>query len=197
MTKDKSENLFIKWTASGKIDQIFNSAKQTRIDFGYDPMGNRISKTVVDATHKRQISTLYVRDAQGNTLAVYEMKMKQCAEILTAHLSWQEQHLYGSARVGMYKPDREVGTVQLDADLRWLARYGDLVDKTGGCFTFDKTPNTTEEEGNGNDPEIIAGTPGTSLTVFCPESCSTELCANVIVNNNCITMGCASKTTGT
>lgn len=42
-------------------------------------------------------TTYYVRDAQGNVLGVYSDKPGE-------GLSWQEQHLYGSSRLGMFTP---------------------------------------------------------------------------------------------
>jgi hypothetical protein len=41
--------------------------------------------------------TFYLRDAQGNVLATYELA--------AATLKLKELHLYGSSRLGMFKPD--------------------------------------------------------------------------------------------
>jgi RHS repeat-associated protein len=46
------------------------------------------------------VTLYYIRDAQGNALAVYEQR--GCS------LVWKEQDWYGSSRLGMAKPEREV-----------------------------------------------------------------------------------------
>jgi hypothetical protein len=38
----------------------------------------------------------YVRDAQGNVIAVYEKDATSFA--------WMEQHLYGASRLGIWRP---------------------------------------------------------------------------------------------
>jgi len=66
------------------------------ITYTYDPSGNRVSKTGPSGT------TWYVRDAKGNTLAVYDN--------VGGTTNWKEQHLYGSSRVGMWTPALNVGS---------------------------------------------------------------------------------------
>lgn len=58
----------------------------------YNPAGNRQTKTI------NGYKTYYVRDAQGNILATYEGSTID-------NLKWKEQHLYGSSRLGIWKPD--------------------------------------------------------------------------------------------
>ena len=71
-----------------------------------DAMGNRISKTVINknvATDKeKSVTTYYVRDPQGNVLAVYEHKR---GESDNGAFTLAEQHLYGAGRLGMRKRD--------------------------------------------------------------------------------------------
>ncbi len=70
LISDRSENLTnIDWRVDGKVNAITKTQGGTEniIKFQYDGLGNRISKTDV-ADNK---TTLYVRDAQGNVLAVY------------------------------------------------------------------------------------------------------------------------------
>ena len=62
--------------------------------FAYDAMQNRIKKRKV--VSGSDISTFYVRDAQGNVLAVYEKN--------GTTVTWKEQHLYGSSRLGTVEP---------------------------------------------------------------------------------------------
>ena len=59
---------------------------------------------------KGSITTFYVRDPQGNPLAVYN----------NAHskINWLEQHLYGSNRLGLWSPKLEFG-VGANTEARW------------------------------------------------------------------------------
>src|SRR5690606_33128373 len=84
----------IEWTVYGKIRKITKGT--TTIEYGYDAGGNRITKTVDD--DGTVVTTFYVRDAQGNVLAVYNNTTEDS-------YVWREQHLYGSSRLGMVKPD--------------------------------------------------------------------------------------------
>ena len=61
---------------------------------------------------------IYIRDATGNVLAVYHYDRK------TAQLRWSEQHLYGSARLGMYLPEKSVTSVSTDSKQREVGYLG-------------------------------------------------------------------------
>lgn len=101
-TYDASGNLIadaqggstITWSPYGKVLEVYSSAFASTTTFGYDAQQNR--------THKRQtslssdISTYYIRDAQGNVMAVYEKN--------GSTVTWKEQHLYGSSRLGTVEP---------------------------------------------------------------------------------------------
>ncbi len=94
---DVSENIGnIDWTVYGKIKKI-TKGTGTIITFNYDASGNRISKTVFDGSTHNITTTYYVRDAQGNTMAVYERLKHEESETL----SLKEQHIYGSSRLGI------------------------------------------------------------------------------------------------
>jgi RHS repeat-associated protein len=86
----------INWTVYGKIKSV--SKTGTTITYGYDPGGNRTYKNVVPSIADDIKSTWYIRDAQGNTLAVY-------SKTGSAAIKWNEQHLYGSSRLGMWNWD--------------------------------------------------------------------------------------------
>ena len=47
------------------------------------------------------MSTYYVRDSQGNTMAVYRRYRLGSADSIT----WKEQYLYGSSRLGQVNPN--------------------------------------------------------------------------------------------
>ncbi|WP_413667267.1 RHS repeat-associated core domain-containing protein [Mucilaginibacter sp. Mucisp86] len=80
----------ISWSVYGKI-LGFTQGTVGNVTYKYDPSGNRVSKTI------GALSTYYVRDAQGNTMAVYDNKDNA--------INWREQHLYGSSRLGIWAPD--------------------------------------------------------------------------------------------
>jgi RHS repeat-associated protein len=82
----------IDWSVYGKIRNIYKNSGN--ISYQYDPAGNRQSKIY------NNVTTWYVRDAQGNTLAVYDNSQNQ--------VNWLEQHLYGSSRIGMWMPNTPV-----------------------------------------------------------------------------------------
>jgi RHS repeat-associated protein len=63
----------------------------------------------------------YIRDATGNVLAVYHYDRK------TSQLRWSEQHLYGSARLGMYLPEKLLTSVSTDSKQREVGYLGKQV----------------------------------------------------------------------
>ncbi|MFN0187706.1 MAG: RHS repeat domain-containing protein [Bacteroidia bacterium] len=97
----KIEN--ITWTVSGKIDKITRTNGSTKpdLEFAYDAQGNRIRKIVKPSgslsTPTLWTTTDYVRDPQGNVLAVYNGQF-----VSSAHdYKLKEGYLYGSSLVGM------------------------------------------------------------------------------------------------
>lgn len=87
LVSDASEGITeIKWTVYGKIKEIIKTGGN--IVYEYDAAGNRISKLY---NNKR---TIYVRDAMGNVIAVYESESN-------ASPVQKESHLYGSSRIGL------------------------------------------------------------------------------------------------
>ena len=84
----------ITWSVYGKIQSIYKTTGT--ISYTYNPAGERVSKTA------NGLTTYYIRDAQGNTLAIYD----------NAHsnLNWKEQQLYGSSRLGLWTPNVNLTT---------------------------------------------------------------------------------------
>ncbi len=72
LTRDVTENIAnIEWTVSGKVSSILKE-DGTLINFEYDGLGNRIKKQVFpQGVVANETITTYIRDAQGNVLAVY------------------------------------------------------------------------------------------------------------------------------
>ncbi len=92
----------ISWTVYGKIEKITKLDLST-IAYAYDAAGNRISKTVTPPSGIGGVSTFYIRDAQGNNMGLYEQTANN-------PVFWKEQTLYGSSRLGMFKPNTDAST---------------------------------------------------------------------------------------
>jgi hypothetical protein len=86
--------LDISWYNNGKIKSIGNWATGATIDFVYDAMGNRINK-IYDDGNDTITSTYYIRDAQGNVMAIYEWKNSDTLKL-------KELIMYGSDRLGTH-----------------------------------------------------------------------------------------------
>ncbi|SFD83906.1 RHS repeat-associated core domain-containing protein [Chitinophaga sp. CF118] len=88
----------ITWTVYGKIERI-DKTDGSSLEYRYDAAGNRVYKAHTHGPDYVTDKTWYVRDAQGNTLAIYGNKDGG------SDLYWKEQHLYGSSRLGIWEPD--------------------------------------------------------------------------------------------
>jgi RHS repeat-associated protein len=127
LTYDRAEEIDqIDWRVDGKVASILKT-DGTTISFEYDGLGNRISKTNIpqgdinNATH-----TYYVRDAQGNVLAVYNEGLIETANALD-----------------LYLPG---GTVHSGTETIQAARNIVLVEN--GSYTITSTANVTIKAGN-------------------------------------------------
>ncbi len=76
-----------------------NGSGKIELGFVYDAMGNRVEKTNYTDGGMWIESEYYVRDAQGNVMAIYKRSMRNDA----MDFELNEQHLYGSARLGVDK----------------------------------------------------------------------------------------------
>jgi RHS repeat-associated protein len=94
MVADNSQSMAVSWSPYGKI--LTNTKiGGASLAFGYNAMQQRVVKRV--AQNGDTTRTYYIRDAQGNTMGVY-----------TRHndsVSWREQYIFGSSRLGMYRAD--------------------------------------------------------------------------------------------
>jgi RHS repeat-associated protein len=116
----------IGWTVYGKIKTITKTDNST-LQYNYDAGGNRISKVYFNATNNTTITTYYVRDAQGNTLALYEAADKK------------EQYLYGSSRVGVWKPGVNGGNALREYEL--TNHLGNVMATISDQVTYNGTYN--------------------------------------------------------
>src|SRR5690606_4019351 len=94
----------IKWRVDGKIAQIKRGtgSNKQNLAFNYDVGGNRIAKHLylydTNNEYMWEKSTYYVRDAQGNPMAIYNLTADN-----TNGLSYKvaERTVYGSSKVGI------------------------------------------------------------------------------------------------
>jgi hypothetical protein len=99
----------IDWRIDGKIAAINRTSGSAKadLDFEYDALGNRVAKKVVNGGQLTE-TIYYIRDANGEVMAVYQFTLQQ----EQAQLKLQEQHIYGSARLGVRKVDEDmIGSV--------------------------------------------------------------------------------------
>jgi hypothetical protein len=100
LTKDESEGILsIEWNVSGKVKKVSKDTDQDlvedqTIEFTYDAMGNRIKKISL-TTNNEQRTTIYVRDARGNIMAIYEQNTDD-GNVLTR----KDVPLYGASQLG-------------------------------------------------------------------------------------------------
>lgn len=130
LVRDNSEGIKnIEWTVYGKISRIEKDEDKnfattsdiTVIEYLYDVSGNRISKTVTPSTGSNKVAktTVYVRDASGNVMSVYEKEGN-------GTIAQTEVHLYGSSRIGMMTARSEAvidGTVVSGTGYAKLSRF--------------------------------------------------------------------------
>jgi len=99
LIKDTKEGITsIEWNVYGKIRSITKGSMT--ITYTYDAAGNRISKEIDPASGPTR-KTYYIRDATGNVMSVYE----EGGLLNDGNLTQSEVHLYGSSRLGIFKPD--------------------------------------------------------------------------------------------
>ncbi|MGN6492810.1 MAG: RHS repeat-associated core domain-containing protein, partial [Agriterribacter sp.] len=110
----------IKWNVYGKIVDIqktaVGNATANYIYYNYDPSGNRIGQVT---RHNSGINTIYrytwyVRDAQGNVIAVY--KVADTKTVSSGTLQLAEHHMYGSSRLGIINRDIDADQPKHNAD---------------------------------------------------------------------------------
>jgi RHS repeat-associated protein len=107
LTSDVAEGITnIAWRVDGKVASITKLNGGEQIDFAYDGLGNRIAKSTLGGTN----ATVYVRDAQGNVMAVYKVYETDINAFYTS-VDLMEHHIYGSSRLGI---EQKYETLPLD-----------------------------------------------------------------------------------
>ena len=112
-------------------------------------MGQRISKTVTnknttDGTDKF-VTTYYVRDPQGNVLAVYEHKHGDSGN---GTFTLTEQHLYGASRLGMKKRDLALNVANTSET---PATYYELTNHLGNVMAV-----ISDEASTADEPTVVS-----------------------------------------
>ncbi|MEL1244930.1 RHS repeat-associated core domain-containing protein [Flavobacterium sp. DGU11] len=95
LTRDFGAGLTIDWRVDGKVRSVTKTDGSV-ITFGYDGLGNRISKSVAEAT--KITTTYYQLDAQGNVMSTYELHEPVGGDKAYYLI---EHAIYGSSRIGM------------------------------------------------------------------------------------------------
>lgn len=114
LIKDNEEHIdTILWDVYGKVKEIryYDASDLDRPDilFKYDPSGNRIAKILKTKAVDGSIKTAnywdyyyYVRDASGNTMAVYQQDITHISgNQYQSALTLLERNIYGSSRLGV------------------------------------------------------------------------------------------------
>lgn len=122
LTSDEAEGIVnIDWSVYGKILKIYKGGIAPNIVFQYDPSGNRIQKTVIpktrfgEKTQEDWITTYYVRDAQGNVMAIYDRKLALKANVVLDSFLLKETPVYGSSRLGLEEQEDRTGLIPFHA----------------------------------------------------------------------------------
>ena len=111
LTSDATNDVTnIEWNVHGKIARVARSTGQVTL-YAYDAQGNRVRKTISTSNGTQLVHTYYVRDAQGNVLATYEQRTTNAT---AGTITLSEQPLYGSVRLGVYRPTGSTALPRLD-----------------------------------------------------------------------------------
>ena len=79
----------IAWSVYNKPLRVDYTAQDRAVLYGYGPDQNRVMKAhITKIANQDTTFTYYIRDAQGNIMAIYEREDNT--------VTWKEQHLYSS-----------------------------------------------------------------------------------------------------
>lgn len=109
IVKDLQEGIAsMKWTSTGKVKEIIRTTGSIKknLKFDYDAIGNRIAKHVYSSANIWESTQYYLRDAQGNVMAIY--KKQNNTGNNTQSYAVIERPIYGSSRLGNEAPNIEM-----------------------------------------------------------------------------------------
>ena len=105
LVQDNQEKIQqIEWNAYGKVSKVTTQATSERpnLEFLYDAAGRRVMKKIIPKTAGLPTkSEVYVHDAQGNILTIYQYT--DATSESPATYTVNEQMIYGSSRLGSWK----------------------------------------------------------------------------------------------
>jgi hypothetical protein len=107
LISDKLNNISsITWNVYGKIKSVVRTSGSTKANlyFSYAPDGNRIMKLI--RQNNKITYFYYVRDAQGNIMAVYKRTSSKPSSTIYDSTTLVENDLYGSSRLGIVKEEK-------------------------------------------------------------------------------------------
>jgi RHS repeat-associated protein len=95
----------VDYDVTGKVTDVYADAGKTKktTHYTYDDRGFRLSKETYDANGTLQFTTWYIRDASGNVLSIYNQQAND------TNLTLEETPIYGSGKLGMYRPKSNGG----------------------------------------------------------------------------------------
>jgi RHS repeat-associated protein len=128
---DVSEEIqTIDWTDAHKVKSITRTSSSVKpdIEYEYDEFARRISKTVKAKSSpgtldpNNVIKTYYIMDADGNVLSTMEEHIIP-GFLPTVDLTEKEKYIYGSSRLGAYKPGTDMYNPIYSPTLNYLDEY--------------------------------------------------------------------------
>ena len=109
----------IRWNIYGKVIEVVKRSlagvTSRFMHYYYDPSGNRVGQAIQHNTGPSAYFNYlwYVRDAQGNVLAVY--RLNNAAGPSSSGLKLAEQYIYGSSRLGVMNYSQDVDADKVTA----------------------------------------------------------------------------------
>ncbi|HRK05698.1 MAG TPA: RHS repeat-associated core domain-containing protein [Chlorobiota bacterium] len=134
MTKDVTAGINadgIVWTPYNKIRSITKagSTPTSKLTYLYDASGNRVVKRYYEPSTTLEVTTWYVRDAQGNTMAIYTKP----SDSTTARLT--EAPIYGSSRIGV----AQLGSLYSTSASDTIQNFGTVFPRITGARSYELT----------------------------------------------------------
>ncbi|MFV0249069.1 MAG: RHS repeat domain-containing protein, partial [Tenacibaculum sp.] len=100
LTENKKEKTKYKYNAVGLVSEVYHNNK-IKVKFSYNDKGFRATKESYNNNGKLSLSTHYITDPLGNTLAIYENQQLK------------ELPIYGLSRLGVYNKTTNTSVYQL------------------------------------------------------------------------------------
>lgn len=152
----------ITWTVDNKVKSITGVGQKSNMEFNYDAMRNRIEKIeyAKNASGGIQLngskSTHYVRDAQGNTMAVYETNR---ISLFTSKIFLTEHTVYGSKRLGVVDKNLDLQIADFDycVEDNKATSIIQIPNSSNGTTIKLQLSNTTQLTGTKTYPQVVLG----------------------------------------